>query len=718
IGAFREGEASVGGGEQPTRVPAAIASAELFQALDVAPALGRWYTAEEDIPGSDVVVLSHELWTREFGGDRTLLGTGIEVNGATRTVVGIMPAGFDVDDHGIEVWTPLGLDRSNRQNRGSHYLNLVGRLASGVTLEQASSELTDLVTRWTEENPGVHVPSPDNHPMAMKSLQDEVVGDIREPLVLLMGAVGLILLIACANVANLLLARAEVRQKEVSVRVALGAGRGRLLQQFFTEGVLLSVLGGVVGVVAAWFFLGALRAAGPGDIPRLQEVGLDGTVLAFSAGVAIVTGILFGLAPARHLAGTAPARSLRDGGRGSTSGGKRLRSLLVVAEMGLALILVIGSGLLVRSFQALTDVDPGFEPRNALTFELFLPADAYPGAMDIVAFHEELAPRLEAIPGVVDVARMSGLPPVRALNANDTEFENVERTPDGPAHNVDYYQTTGVGYLEAMGIEVVNGRGFQASDVGGRTVALVNETLARTFYPGESPIGRRIRPCCGDDVPWLEIVGVVEDVKQGGLDQPAGTELYFLHDQVAQAGFTDRSMHLLVRTEVPPTSISPAVREAVWSLNPTLPVAGLMSMEDVLAQARSRPRFLTQLLGLFGGLALVLAAVGTYGVMSYSVEQRMREMGIRIALGAEASRVRGMVLKDGLGVAVIGLGIGLLGAWALSGVMESILYGVDSTDLVTFVSVPLLLVAVAAAASWIPALRATRVDPVEVLREE
>jgi predicted permease len=718
IGAFREGEVSVGGGEQPTRVPGAIASAELFQALDVAPALGRWYTREEDRPSSDVVILSHELWTREFGGDRSVLGSTVEINGASRTVVGIMPEGFDVDDHGIEVWTPLGLDRSNRQNRGSHYLNLVARLAPGVTLDQASAELSELVSRWSEENPGVHVPSPDNHPMAMKSLQDEVVGDVRDPLMLLMGAVGLILLIACANVANLLLARAEVRQKEVSVRVALGAGRGRLLQQFLTEGVLLSVLGGVVGVAAAWGFLAALRAAGPGDIPRLQEVGLDGTVLAFSAGVAIVTGILFGLAPARHLAGIAPGRNLREGGRGSTQGGKRLRSLLVVAEMGLALILVVGSGLLVRSFQALTEVDPGFEPRNALTFELYLPPDAYPDPMDIVAFHEELAPRLAGIPGVEGVTRMSGLPPIRALNANDTEFENVERTPDGPAHNVDYYQTTAVGYLEAMGIEVVNGRSFEPSDLGGRPVALVNETLARTFYPGESPIGRRIRPCCGDDVPWLEIVGVVEDVKQGGLDQPTGTELYFLHDQVAQAGFSDRSMNVLLRTDVPPTSIAPAVRQAVWSLDPTLPLADLRSMEEVMSQARARPRFLTQLLGLFGGLALVLAAVGTYGVMSYSVEQRMREMGIRIALGAEAGRVQSMVLKDGLGVAAIGLAVGLLGAWALSGLMESVLYGVASTDLVTFISVPLLLAGVAAAATWIPALRATRVDPVEVLKEE
>jgi predicted permease len=718
IGAFRENEISVGGGEQPRRVTGAFASAELFDALDVDPAFGRWYTRDEDQPGSSVVVLSHELWTRGFGAEPGLVGRSVEINGATRTVIGIAPEGFDLADNGIQVWVPMELDRSDRSNRGNHFLNLVGRLASGVSLEQASVELTQLVARWSEENPGVHVPSPDNHPMALKSLQDEVVGDIRDPLVLLMGAVGLILLIACANVANLLLARAEVRQKEVSVRVALGAGRGRLLQQFLTEGVLLSVLGGVVGVAAAWVFLGLLQASGSGDIPRLGEVGLDGTVLAFSAGVAVVTGILFGLAPARHLAGAGPARALRDGARGSTGGGKRLRSVLVVAEMGLALILVIGSGLLIRSFQALTEVDPGFEPRNALTFELYLPPGDYPEATDALAFHQELERVLEGIPGVVDAVRMDGLPPIRALSANDTEFENLERTPDGPAHNVDYYNTVSVDYLDAMGIEVIQGRGFEEQDLLGRPTALVNETLARTFFPGESVVGRRMRPCCGDQVPWLEVVGVVEDVKQGGLDAPTGTELYFLHDVVAQAGFNSRSMHVLLRTEVPPTSLTPAVRDAVWSLDAALPVDEVRSMEEVLADARARPRFLTQLLGLFGILALVLAAVGTYGVMSYSVEQRMREMGIRIALGAEAGTVRGMILRDGLGVAVIGLGIGLLGALALSGVMESVLYGVDATDLVTFVSVPLLLAGVAAVASWIPALRATRVDPVEVLKEE
>ena len=719
IGAFRELEMSVGGGERPDRVPAAVASAELFEVLGVAPALGRWYTVAEDQPGSSVAILSHELWTRQFAADPGTLGSTVRIDGSPRTVVGIMPPGFDVDDHGIEAWIPLGVDRSNRTaGRASHYLNVVARLGPGVTLAQARGELEELVARWPDENPGAHHPQPEFHTLAAKTLQDEVVGDIRDPLFLLMGAVGLILLIACANVANLLLARAEVRQKEVSVRVALGAGRGRLLRQFLVEGLLLAGAGAVVGVAAAWLSLELLQAAGQVVVPRLQEVAVDGRVLVFSAGVALVTGVLFGLAPARHVLRPGLAGVLRGGGRGSTRGRTSARSLLIMGEMGLAMVVVVGAVLLLRSFQALTAQDPGFEPRNALTFELYLPEADYPSPMDILAFHQDLQASLEAVPGVVEAASMTGLPPVRALDANDTEFENLEQRPEGPAHNVDYYQTVSTDYLETMGIQVVRGRGFEPSDEGGTPVALVNETLARTFYPGESPIGRRIRPCCGDDVPWLEIVGVVEDVKQGGLDRPVGTESYFLHAQVAQAGVADRSMNVILRTDARPESLVPAVRAVVQERDASLPVANLRSMAQVMGEARSRPRFLTQLLGLFGGLALVLAAVGTYGVMSYSVEQRTREMGIRMALGAEAGRVRSMILQDGLRLAAAGLVLGLAGAFALSGLMESLLYGVGRTDPVTFVTVPFILLVVAGGASLIPALRATRVDPVEVLKEE
>ena len=723
IGAYRQSQVSIGGGEEPERVASASATATFFHALGVRPLLGRTYTDEEDLPGGDpVVVLSHELWRRTFGGDRTLLGRSVEVNGVTRTVVGIMPPGFDVDDGGIEAWIPMGLDPANRQNRASHFLFLVGRLAPGVAVERASSELTELVGRWAEENPGTHVPSLENHPLSMVSLQEEVVGDVRRALLLLLGAVGFVLLIACANVGNLLLARAEDRQKEVAVRTAMGAGRARLLRQFLTEGMVLALLGGALGVGVSWLSLEALRALSPGDLPRVREVTLDGTVLLFTTGIAILTGILFGLAPARHLGAGAVGGTLRDGGQRTTAaaGRSRLRSLLVISEVALALILAMGSGLMIRSFRALTDVDPGFDPEGLLTFQLFLPATAYPASQDVVGFHERLAAELEGLPGVQGVAAMSGLPPVRDLNANDTEFEGYVPRPDGPPQNVDFYQTVTAAYLETMKIPLVQGRGFLPSDgPEGVQVAVVNETLARLFYPGEDPIGKRLRPCCGDQVPWLEIVGVVADVKQAGLDEPAGTELYFHLGQVAALQFAPRSMNVVVRTGGgPPEALAGAARDAVWRLDGSLPLAGLRSMEDVLAVSRARPRFLTLLLGVFAALALLLAAVGTYGVMSYSVAQRAKELGIRMALGAESGAVMALVLRQGMVVAGAGIALGLAGAWVLSGLLESLLFQVASRDLTTFLVVPSLLAGVAAAACWVPAHRATRVDPTEVLRQE
>jgi predicted permease len=723
VGAYRGTQTSVGGGDRPERVQGAVATAQLFEALGVEARIGRTYGRDDDRPGAEpVVVLSYELWQRTFGGEADVVGRAIDVDGTRTTVVGVMPLGFDLNDEGIELWLPLGLDPTNPGGRGSHFLNLVGRLADGVGMTGAERELTDLVLGWQEANPGDgHVPNPETHPMSLTPLHDQVVGDVRTALYVLLGAVGFVLLIACANVANLLLARAEARQKEVAVRVAMGAGRPRLLRQFLTEGVVLAAVGGVIGITLAWVSLEVLRSVGPGELPRLGEVGLDGTVLWFTAGIAVFTGVLFGLAPARYLTGGAMAGTLRDGGTRTTAGGSRvrLRSLLVVSEVALALILTLGSGLLIRSFSELTAVDPGFDEDGLLTFQLYLPPASYPAAADAPAFHDRLAEALGALPGVTGVAAMSGLPPMRDLNANDTEFEGVEQREDGPAHNVDYYQTVNGPYLETMGIEIVDGRGFTDADqAGSLPVAVVNETLVRVFYGETNPIGRLIRPCCGGDV-WFEIVGVAKDVKQGGLDAPTGTELYVLSDQSAEVyGFTNRSMNVILRTSVPPETLAPQVRRTVAEFDATLPVADLRTMDQVLAGARARPRFLTTLLGAFAGVALLLAAVGTYGVMSYAVAQRAREMGIRMALGAEASAVRGLVLRRGVIVALVGLGVGLVGAWWLTGLLESLLFGVAARDPVTFAAVPLLLLSVAVAASWIPAHRATRVNPVEVLRQD
>jgi putative ABC transport system permease protein len=721
VGAYSTYQASVGADEQPERVNAAGVSWQLLDALRVSPIMGRAFGPEEDQPGAGpVVLLSQELWERAYGADPSIIGRSIDVNGASSTVLGVMPEGFDVNESGSELWTPLGLDWTNRTNFGSHYLYLVARLAPGVTVESATNEVDAFVQRYPDEMSSGHI-SPDNHPLNLVQLQEQVVGDVRPALMILLGAVGFVLLIACANVANLLLARAQDRHKEVAVRAAMGAGHGRLLRQFLTEGIVLSMMGALLGTALAYGSLELLRGAGPGDLPRLSEVDLDGTVLLVTTAIAIATGVFFGLAPTRHVTTSQLAGALRDGGTRSTAsaGQRRLRSLLVITETALALILAIGAGLMIRSFGALNAVEPGFEPEGLLTFQIFLPASSYADGPSQLAFQDRLAEALQTEPGVAGVAAMSGLPPVRPLNANDTEFEGYVRTQDSPPQNVDYYQTITHDYLETMGIEVVQGRSFEPTDDDGAVpVALVNEALVRRFYPGENPIGKRLRPGFGN-APFLEIVGVVADVKQGGLDQPAGTELYFHYPQAAELSFVPRTMNFVLETQGgDPTAVAPAVRRHVWDIDGTLPVSGLQTMSDVMGDAMARARFLTTLLAAFAGLALLLAAVGTYGVMSYAVGQRGRELGIRMAMGAEASRVQALVLGEGLRVAAVGLVIGIAGAWVLTGIMESILFDIGARDPWSFAAGPVLLTLVAVAACWIPARRATRVDPVTVLREE
>jgi len=719
IGAFTTYESSIGADEQPERVNSAGASHQLFDVLGVAPEFGRYYGEEEDQPGAaPVVVLSHELWQRSFGGDRSILGRGIDVNGTQTTVIGVMPEGFDIDDSKVKVWLPLQLDWSNRENFGSHFLYLVGRLAPGVTVATASQELSTLVERWADVVQTGHV-STDGHPLGMIELREEVVGDVRPALLVLLGAVAFVLLIACANVANLLLARAQDRRKEVAIRAALGAGHGRLLRQFLTEGLVLSAAGAALGIVIAKFSLDLLQAASPGDLPRLSEIQLDGTVLLFTAGIAIATGVFFGLAPTRHVATADLASSLRDGGTRSTSsaGQRRMRSLLVVSETALALMLAVGAGLMIRSFEALNSVEPGFEAEGLLTFQLFLPNSNYPTPVEQLDFQDRLIAKLSSEPGVTSVAAMSGLPPIRPLNANDTQFEGITQTSDGPPQNVDFYQWVTTNYLETMHIEVVEGRGFMSSDdAGGVPVTLVNETLANRFYPGESPIGRRIG--IGNNGTLMEIVGIVADVKQAGLDEAAGTELYVHYPQASLVGFGPSRLHFIVATSRDPLSLAAATRRNVWDLDATLPVAGLLPMTAVLGAAMARARFLTTLLTAFAGLAMLLAAVGTYGVMSYAVTQRSRELGIRMAMGAQASMVQKLVLSEGLRVAALGLAIGMAGAWAMTGILESMLFNVNVRDPVTFIAGPMLLTIVAVAACWIPARRATRVDPVMVLKQE
>jgi putative ABC transport system permease protein len=717
IGAWRTGRVNVAGTDNPLRVTSAIVSAEFFTTLGVSPFLGRPFTTDEDRPNSPAVaVIAHGLWERAFGADPTLIGKQVQIDGEPTTITGIMPEGFDIQDAGVDVWQPARIG-PNPTNRGSHYLRLVGRLAPGVTMERARNELQTLVTSWRAVIPEGHVPTPDGHPIRLEPLRDKMTGGAQTPLWLLLGAVGLVLLIAVANVGNLLLAKSEGRRREVAVRAAIGAARVRLVRQFLTESLVLAVIGGALGLLLGVAGLRLLLARAPGSIPRAGEIGLDGRVVLFTLGLSLLAGLIFGLAPLLHLSPRSMAATLKESGQRTTAGAarQRLRKGLVIAEMALAAILVIGAGLLVRSLTALERVDPGFDADGLLTFQLYLPPAHYPDATAASAFYATLLDRLGALPGVQGAAAMSGLPPLRDVNANDTEFEGLAPSRDRP-FNVDYYQIIQGDYFHTMRIPVVGGRAFALGDnASGPPVALVNETLAKIYYPDQSPIGRRVRP---GGAFWLTIVGVVKDVKQGGLSEPTGTELYFNNPQVAAANIAQRTMNVVVRSTRSPAALFGEVRRVVRELDPSLPPAQMQTMDQNVAQTVRRPRFVTLLLGTFAALALALAAVGTYGVLSYTVAERSHEIGIRMAMGAQAGDVLGMVLRSGLGLAAAGLGIGLVGALAVTRLMRSLLFGVSPTDAPTLLFAPAVLAVVAVAACIIPARRATRVDPVTALREE
>jgi predicted permease len=723
IGAYRTTAVNLSEGDTPERINAVNVTWTLFKSLGVGAYRGRLFDDREDLPNSDpVVVVSYELWQRAFAADPSLVGKQIDLDGRKTTVVGIARPGFDIHDSKAEVWLPMGLDPANRQNRGSHFLYLVGRMKPGVSIRQANAELNTLLAQWGEVTPNTHVPHPVNHRLQYASLESDVVGNIARALWVLQVAVGFVLLIACANMANLLLARAESRHREFAIRTALGAGRGRLLRQFMAEGITLAVLGGVAGLGLAYAGLRALIAANPDSLPRSADIGLDLTVVVFTIVVALVTGFVFGMAPLLHVGQRAVSLALKEGGTRSTATitRNRVRSGLVVTEVALAVMLVVGAGLMLRSFWKLMQFDSGFDRTNLSTFGLVLPAAKYQEQPRRVAFFNDVISRLKATPGVEAAAAMQGLPPFRQVNANDTQFENYQHVQGGPPANVDYYQSSTVDYTTAMKIPVLEGRSFGPQD-GATTnpVVLVNETLARLYWPKESALGHRVRVCCGDRIPWATIVGVVKDVKQGGIDQKTGTEIYFLNDQtISLFGGAPRNMNVVVRSTLPLESLARVVRETVNAMDRTLPIVRLRTMDDVFSDSISRQRFLAQLLGVFAGLALVLAAVGTYGVLSYLVTERQREIGIRMALGADRTSVLSLVLRQGLSTAVIGLVIGVAGALGLTRLARSLLFEVRPTDPLTFGAVAGLITLVALVACVVPARRATRVDPMVALREE
>jgi predicted permease len=725
VGAYTVGAANLGTA-QPTRPVRALVTPELMPALAVPAFRGRWFTAADSVPNAPpVAILSWELWQRAYGGREDIVGQTVQINSVSNEIVGIMPRGYDIHDQRVELWQPFTINPAALANlRGNHSLYLVGRRKDGVSRAQALGDIERLLQEWqTTIAPKRHAPNLQGHRLRMDPLQEDIVGGVRQALTVLQVAVAFVLLIACANLANLLVARADSRMREYAVRSALGATRLRLFRQLLTEGLVLTGVAAVVGVGLAYAGLQALLAANPDAIPRTAEIGLDRAVLAFTLAVAVATGLVFALVPLLHLGAVKAAQAFREASTRTTTGKARLwfRSALVVGEVALAVTLVVGAGLLIRSFLNLTRVDMGFNRSQLSTFGLVLPTPKY-NPQQRVDFYQQLTTKLQAIPGVHGVSAMSGLPPLRNVNANDTDFEHIpdNRPPgEGPAENVDFYQYVTVGYVETMGIPVVSGRGFELQDVGGAPVAMINESLARRFFADRDPIGGRLRPAlAAPNVPWLTIIGVLKDVKQGGVAQAAGTELYMLVEPMPrQVGFAPASMNFVVRSAMPLTSLANDYRRVVNELDATLPLVRLRTMDTVVGDAIARPRFLTVLLGIFAGLALVLAAVGTYGILAYLVTERKQEIGIRMALGADRGKVLGLVLGRGLWLSGIGLVLGLVASLGLTRVIATLLFDVNPTDPATLGIVAVVIAIVAAAACIIPAWRATRVDPLIVLRE-
>ena len=753
VGAYTTNEVNLTAGDRPLRARSASVDDALLTALGIQPIAGRLFAKGEadlvpppnptgPVPLPPICLLSYELWQSAFGGQTNVIGQMIEINGLRREVIGVMPPGADVMDNRTEIWMPLGLNPGNRQIRGSHFLYLVGRLKDGVTETQARSELTALIQTWGERTgvknhvfapPPPPVPAdqaaPPNpgagHLLQMHPVRQQIVGSAGRAIWMLQAAVGFVLLIACANLANLMLARAETRHREFAVRTALGAGRARLLRQFMTEGVLLSVLGGVLGLVLARAGVQALIRLYPSSLPRTTEVTVDPAVLSFTLAVSIFTGLLFGLAPLLHTRMKGLALALKEGGaKGATAARHHVRRGLVMAEVALAVMLVIGAGLLIRTVYNLSKVDAGFERSRLVTFQLSLAAADYPQAPARAQFFQRLQDRLRGTPGIMAASAMSGLPPNRPLNANDTDIGNYIAPPEGPFENVDYYQSVMTDYFETMGIPIVKGRSFQLSDAASGPVVIVNETLVNTFWKDRDPIGQTVKPGLApfNQVPDFTVIGVAKDVKQGGVDKRTGTELYALIDQLAVAkppiNFVPTTLHIVLRTTLPPASLRTTLEAIVREGDPSVPIVRLRDMESVFNQSIERPRLLAQLLGGFAGLALLLAAIGTYGVLSYMVAERRREIGIRMALGADQGNVLSQVLKQGLLLTGAGVIAGLAGAFALNRLIASMLYGVAPTDPATLVIVVATMTLVATLACWLPAWRASRVDPIVVLRDD
>ena len=702
-------------GNEPERLLGAMVSYDYFNVLGVKPELGRVFTPDEDKPGAaSVVVISHSLWQRRYAGDPNIIGREIDLGGKT-TVVGVMPAGFEfpISDDNQDFWEPLFaasfMTKEVREERANRFLPVIGRLKPGTTVEQAKADL-DLISRQIEQSSPV---SNTNLIFNAVLMHEDLTRDYRTALLVMLGAVGLVLLIACANVANLLLARAVSRQKEIAIRVALGASRRRIAGQLLMESVLLALAGGAFGLLLATWGTDLLVAYGPADVPRLRDVGVDRYVLFFTLGLATLTGIIFGLAPALHASKPAPGNMLKESGRGVYTGRSRMRSALIVSEVALSLMLLAGAGLLINSFWRLLQTDVGFNPEGVLALDIPLSRETYKTTEERVAAFQQLIARMKTVPGVRDVSVVSNVP----LSDNDIEvsFQIEGREPYKPGEEaVADYTVTGNDYFRTMDIALLRGRVFTDSDTANSPqVMVVSKAFTKVYFPNEDAIGKRIILDGKNRTP-REIVGVVDDVRRKGLDSDVQPEMYFSFVQKPE-----RRLNLVIRSTTEDASqLTPAARAEVKAFNPGQIIWRAQTLEQLLSTSVAPRKFNMLLLGIFAGVALVLAAVGLYGVMSYSVGWRTQEIGIRMALGAKRTDVLRMVVRQGMTMTLIGLALGLVGVIALSRVMAGLLYGVSPTDPLTFIGVSIVLLVVALLACLIPARRATRVDPIVALRSE
>jgi predicted permease len=718
VGAYDQSSANLtptDGGE-PERVECGNLTPGLFAALKVQPLRGRLFLPEEAQEGrGDAVLLSHSLWQRRFAGDENLIGKTILLNGQNKTVIGVMPPGFAYPN-AVELWRPLWFPKEqyDQQRRGARGLFVAGRLKSGVTQAQAQAELDQLAARQTEQYPR-NYGSERGWKISLVPMQDDLVGGVRSALLVLLGAVALVLLIACANVANLLLARATGRRQELAVRAALGAARTRIVRQLLTESLVLALLGGMTGLLLARWGLAWLLRLVPDNLPRFGEISLDSRVLAFTCAVSLLTGIVFGLAPAWSAVRIDLHEALKEGGRSNTSR-RHLSNAFVVAEIALALILLIGAGLTLKSFWRLQQVEPGFNPDGVLTMRMLLPFESYPQNAQRVAFYQQVLERIKALPDVESVGAVSLLPMAWGGSSGTVSAENSAVGPNDPVVESETRIAT-ADYFKAMEMTLLNGRAFTAADAeGAPLVAIVDENFGRRFYPNENPIGKRLKRGRLDSTnPWATIVGVVRHVRNQRLDLDSLSQVYFPFYQLPG----NFNMSLAVRTSVTdPLALSQAVRAAIQTVDRRQPVFQVRTMRQIVSNSVAPRRLVMQLLGVFAAVALVLAAIGIYGVMAYAVSQRTHEWGIRLALGARGRDVLRLVLRDGLKLTLGGIAIGLVSAWALTHSLRSVLYNVSATDVSTFAVVALLLAGAALLACFLPARRATKVDPLVALRHE